>query len=271
MKKFSTIMSVTFVCMLFFSAMSDARLIVRGGATVDIGSGETKPMSLVPLDRPQFFDGTMVEIPDGMIEDENIVDSLGLGPNNQKYAPIPYENRASEDVPVADRCDPSVCEFSFDINDPFQLQGFGTAFGVDKGVITSYEWSVFELSGSNGSTGNKIASFDATSVLEQANGIFDVFLDVAFPVSLTPGAYQLALSTTFLAPSGQEFAVASQSLGVEINGVIYDVADWAVLGQQFEFETQRYNLTITQNAVNAPSILILSSIMMVLVCARRRT
>lgn len=268
-------MGITFVFALFFSSFSDARLIVRGGAATGFGGGGNV-ISTAPVDRPEFISGTTLVVPDGFIEDTTTVVEINEPePNNASNAAIPFDNRADTSVSLGQRCDPSVCEYVFDINDPFQLQGFSTPFGVAEGLAASYKWTVFEPPQPflNGFTrGAEITSFDATDVQDLGNGRIDVFLDVAFPVSLAPGSYQLALVSVYQAPSGRELGILDENSTIQGGGPNGDfvLTQWRSFGEFYEFETMRFDLTLTQTMVSAPSLIIVSSLMLGLVIFRRR-
>ncbi|MBT1450098.1 hypothetical protein KJ365_04340 [Glaciecola sp. XM2] len=238
------------ICTLFTS-IAEAKLIIRGGAGVGLGGGGTIRY-LAPVDTGLFQDvnlPTLIQTP---------------GANNELTKAIPFANRALSEVDEAQRCDPSTCEYVFNINDPFSVQGFGDLYGKENGVTASYEWTIF-AEGTGTTPGEALISFAATASSLVPGSHVDVFLDTVFPDSLGVGNYEIALTTIYSAPDGFEFGEYDPNLSIfDENGVRFFL--WTKIGEQFEFTTQRYGLKL----VSAPSVISLFALGLAFILWRKK-
>ncbi|WP_371195171.1 hypothetical protein [Glaciecola sp. SC05] len=238
MKTFNLLAFAIVVNLFFLSSFANAKLIIRGGASGGLGGGgETR--YLAPVGTPSLIQD--VDLPVR-------INSQGASPLTSQA--IPFSNRNNVTVPSDQRCDPQVCEYNFNLKDPFTLQGFGDFYGADLGVTASYQWGIFEETtffvDANGFTrallGDEVRRFDASSFSTVPNSHVDVFLDTTFPLDLRPGDYTVALITIYTAPTDTVFGKFDPNLSVGINGETF--YQWDEIGRQFEFETQRFDLTL---------------------------
>lgn len=253
--------------LLLLSTVADARLIKRGGASTDLGSGGA--FHIAPIGIGNF-------ILDG---NPNVVE---LGYMQQiQTDPVPFANRSGEvgSRDPDDVCNPIVCDFVFSLNDPLTIEGHSISFGADKGVMTSFKWSLYNppstVINSNGdettTRGTRIDHWEPepTNIDAVDNVQIDVWLDTFFPVNLAPGLYQLGLTSTYTAPVGMEFGYLDPNSVLLIGGG--RSRSWKAQGNSFSTSTfRRYNLSLEASTeVSAPNqFSILGLIMGLLICSR---